>query len=291
MPRFNDVVYPSMLANLFSSSFVNKIISNEHVPYMRGVFQQTRFHIPTGQNLSVKSALLKVFSYLSTNYRCEYVYKTAILKEVLLKRHDLVKSTYLTEFRSFNAKADIVILNGTSTVYEIKSDIDRLDRLLSQILAYQKVFDKVFVVSNEENFSKILSIVPRSIGLIILQPDLTISTRREATSNINHLDKRIMFDSLRKNEYFEIIRKEFGKTPNVPSTRIHSFCKNLFDSLPNVKAQHIFVETLKRRGLSPEQVNLVNASNLALKCLLTEKNYSPENCRFIKFGLNQKLLN
>ena len=51
-------------------------------------------------------------------------------------------STLINEFRVCNSKADIAIINGKSTVYEIKSKYDSLDRLESQIADYKKVFDK-----------------------------------------------------------------------------------------------------------------------------------------------------
>ncbi len=208
-----------------------------------------------------------------------------------------MEASYLTEFRSFNAKADIVIVNGTSIVYEIKSDIDRLDRLCSQTTAYQQIFDKVVIVSNQENISKIKEIVPPNIGIISLHPNMHIEITCilrcfvRLRPNVPLLNKELLFDCLRKPEYLSIIQTAFGKIPSVPSTRIHSACKRLFTTLSNEEAHAQFTTVLKQRQFSKEQINLVNKVDKVLKCLLADKIYSTKACKLIKFGLDQKLIN
>src|SRR5215216_2008453 len=65
--------------------------------------------------------------------RDEYIYKAALTHRVLMGRHSLRTACMLSEFRVGRSKADIVILNGTTTVYEIKSERDSLSRLERQI--------------------------------------------------------------------------------------------------------------------------------------------------------------
>lgn len=288
MSIHTQVKNPSLLSSLFSTSFVDKLVADKHIEHITGVFKQTGFITRIQEDATVNDSLKKAFDYLNKHYRCEYVFKTAVLNEVLLKRHDF-DSVFLTEFRALNAKADIVILNGTSTVYEIKSDIDSLDRLPGQLAAYQKIFDKVFVVSNEKNKEGIRKIVGPKIGILILNPDLTISTEREARSNRATLNKAVMFDCLRKNEYLAIIEQAFGYVPKVPGTVIHSYCRKLFCSLSNRTAHSYFLNALKIRQLSGEQIKFVRKTNLHFRCILTEKIYSPKACELIKFGLSKKI--
>jgi hypothetical protein len=253
--------------------------------------EQTGFDALLRRKQSVKGILSNVFHYLNEHYRCEYVFKSAIFNEVLLKHHSLVETGYLTEFRSSNAKADVVILNGTSIVYEIKSDIDRLDRLCSQTIAYQQIFDKVVVVSKPENASKISLLIPSTIGIVTLSPDLQIQTVREPTSNIDNLNRAWLFDCLRKPEYLSIIKTVFGEIPQVPGTRIHSACKQLFVSLSNEQAHFNFVSSLKQRQFPKDQILLVGKASKELKCLLAEKIYSSKECELINFALDQSLIN
>ncbi|MGN6494601.1 MAG: sce7726 family protein [Agriterribacter sp.] len=291
MAKRVEIKYPSLLADLFSSSFVQKIIENTHIPHLSGILQQTGFIHSIRPNSTTKSILKKVFYYLNDNYRCEYVYKTAILTEILLKDHSIEDTSYLTEFRAFNTKADVVLLNGTSVVYEIKSDLDNLERLSAQTSTYKKIFDKVFVISNWGNISRIKDIVDEGVGIASLNTDFSIKTFREAASNLDRLDRGLMFDCLRKPEYLSIIETYYGKSPNVPGTQIHSACKSLFTAIPLVLAHNYFVQTLKNRKLCNDQINLVRFVDKAFKCLVTEKNYSSKDCKLIKFGLSQVLIN
>src|SRR3546814_5194136 len=57
-------------------------------------------------------------------HRDEYIYRAAISHKVLMGTHSLRTASMLNEFRAGSCKADLVILNGTATVYEIKSERD-----------------------------------------------------------------------------------------------------------------------------------------------------------------------
>src|SRR4029453_5364083 len=81
--------------------------------------------------------------------RDEYIYKAALTHRVLLGKHSLKTASMLTEFRAGDCKADISILNGTTTVFEIKSERDSLTRLARQIENYKRVFASVFVIGGE----------------------------------------------------------------------------------------------------------------------------------------------
>ncbi|MBC8060944.1 MAG: sce7726 family protein, partial [Clostridiaceae bacterium] len=52
-------------------------------------------------------------------------------------------------------KADFILINGSAVVYEIKTELDTLDRLDSQIENYYKAFTKVCVITSESNYNKV----------------------------------------------------------------------------------------------------------------------------------------
>jgi hypothetical protein len=58
------------------------------------------------------------------------------------KQHDLI----VEEFGCNSARTDIAVINGSLHAFEIKSDSDSLDRLPSQIEAYQGVFEYITLV-------------------------------------------------------------------------------------------------------------------------------------------------
>jgi len=289
MPTKKEIKYPSLLSNLFSSAFTDRVIANAHTCYLQGIFKQTGFDQYMPARATVSYALQKAFNYLATHYRGEYVFKTAIFKEALIQHHGLKSTCFLTEFRSANAKADILLLNGTSIAYEIKSDIDRLDRLGNQTAVYQYIFDKVIIVSSIEHLTKVIQLVPLSVGISVLAKNSNIVPVRHPTSNVPYLKKDLMFDCLRKPEYLSLIQSVFHSIPDVPSTRIHTACKSLFCSLSNEEAHHHFVTVLKRRQFSQDQMQLIRSTRHALQCLLADKIYSPKECELLKFGLTQQL--
>ena len=50
------------------------------------------------------------------------------------------------------------MINGKGVVYEIKTELDNLERLNSQIEDYYKAFTNVVIVTYEENIEKFLTL-------------------------------------------------------------------------------------------------------------------------------------
>ncbi|MBL7149227.1 MAG: sce7726 family protein [Candidatus Cloacimonetes bacterium] len=188
-----------------------------------------------------------VFSEFSKKYRNDLFYRNLIATKIFLSRHSLDKSVLINELRIGKSKADLVILNGSSTAYEIKSDVDNLDKLDKQLQDYLRVFDFTYVVIAEENATKLVSILPAKVGLISLTPKNTFKTIIKATSNKDYVDPDTIFRSLRINEYKSIIKKEFKFIPDVPNTRIFFECNKLFCELSPQTAHNEFVKVIKKR--------------------------------------------
>src|SRR3546814_17075413 len=94
--------------------------------------------------------------------------------------HSLRTASMLNEFRAGSCKADLVILNGTATVYEIKSERDSLARLANQIENYKRVFAKVNVIASEGHVEGVLTTVTDDVGVRCLSKRYRITTIREA---------------------------------------------------------------------------------------------------------------
>lgn len=65
------------------------------------------------------------------------------------------------------SRADIVALYDFPHSFEIKSDIDRLDRLPSQVAFYDFTFKKNTVITTERFINKVLAIVPVHWGVTL----------------------------------------------------------------------------------------------------------------------------
>jgi hypothetical protein len=64
-------------------------------------------------------------------------------------------------------RADIAVINGHFTGYEIKSDNDSLRRLPEQIDVYSAVFDRASVIVAEKHACAVKSLIPGWWGLIL----------------------------------------------------------------------------------------------------------------------------
>ena len=62
--------------------------------------------------------------------------------------------------------ADIAVINGRMTGYEIKSDRDTLDRLAKQIAGYNRIFDYAAVVATDRHLPQALRMLPLWWGII-----------------------------------------------------------------------------------------------------------------------------
>lgn len=67
------------------------------------------------------------------------------------------------------ARADVALVNGHLEGFEIKADRDTLDRLPAQVAAYDKVFDRAWVVTTKAHLDAVRALVPRNWGLLLAQ--------------------------------------------------------------------------------------------------------------------------
>ncbi len=184
-------------------------------------------------------------------HRDEYIYRAAISQKVLMGTHSLRTASMLNEFRAGQCKADLVILNGTAAVYEIKSERDSLARLANQVKNYKRVFAKVNVIASEGHIEGILSTVPEDVGVMCLSKRYRVRTVREAVDCPERICPVTVFESLRTAEAAAILGAMGVTVPQVPNTQRHAAMRGMFTSLDPVALHIEMVRTLKRtRDLS-----------------------------------------
>ena len=184
--------------------------------------------------------------------RDEYVYKAALTHKVLLGTHSLKSACMLNEFRVGECKADLAILNGTATVYEIKSERDSLGRLKKQVETYGRVFARVFVIAGENHVDAVIASTPSSVGVMRLSKRQQITTIREAEDRPDRICPATVFESIRSTEASQILERLGVATPDVPNTMRHAELRKLFVRLDPLDVHTEMVRTLKRtRDLAP----------------------------------------
>ncbi|HVJ52276.1 MAG TPA: sce7726 family protein [Aliidongia sp.] len=184
--------------------------------------------------------------------RDEYIYRSAVTKKILMGKHTLHTASMLNEFRAGSCKADLVILNGTATVYEIKSERDSLARLVNQVENYKRVFASVNVIVSENHIENVRQVVPDDVGILCLSKRHRISVMRDALDYPERICPVTVFASLRSAEATAILKALGVAIPTLPNTQRHGALRKLFADLEPVALHREFVRTLKRtRSLAP----------------------------------------
>ena len=199
----------------------------------------------------------EIYRLLSENYRNEYVYKNTILNS-LIRDKKLTQNTsvVLNEFKVGKSIADLVFINGENRVFEIKTELDSPERLKTQILDYQKVFSEIYIVTHWTLKDKYLSFLNQlypNVGLCVLDENFTIEYVKNAVLCNNFLDSETLFKLLRKHEYCNLLKQNFGFLPSVPNTIFFKECLNLINTISPQVFQKLVFKELKNRHLKEEK--------------------------------------
>lgn len=243
----------SAMTRLFSSAVFREMARKGRSPLFSRLVGLTNIADRCSGNATVGEAFDTAFGVLKTaGRRDEYIYRSALTHNVLMGTHSLNTACMLTEFRAGSCKADLVILNGTATVYEIKSERDSLVRLANQVENYKRVFAKVFVIASEDHVAGVLDTVPQDIGVMMLAARYRISTVREAEDRPERICPASVFESLRATEAAAILKSLSIGVPDVPNTQRHTAMRALFADLDPIAIHSAMVKTMKRtRDLAP----------------------------------------
>ena len=238
----------SALSRLFSSGVFREMARKGRSPLFARLFAETGLlgHEAQARG-TVSSAFDAAFAVLrKAGSRDEYVYRAALTHNILLGRHSLNTASMLTEFRAGACKADLAILNGTGTVYEIKSERDSLARLANQVANYRKVFAKVYVIAGEAHVQDVIDITPLDVGVLSLVRWDRIQTVREAVERPDLVCPVTIFESLRVAEARAILRHLNVSVPDVPNTMLWAAMRQEFAKLAPDDVHREMVCTLKK---------------------------------------------
>lgn len=112
---------------------------------------------------------MNIREVLNNTIRSGYLNET-VVKSSFVERFCFTKSSKknitMFELKANSSRADLCTINGSSTVYEIKTEYDTFFRLKNQLIDYQQLFDYVYVIVPEKNIGKITAFISKEIGII-----------------------------------------------------------------------------------------------------------------------------
>lgn len=148
------------------------------------------------------------FEALRATRRSEYVYKNDVVSRLVFGRHKPTSAAAALEFGVGSSKADVVVVNGTTTVYEIKTDYDSFARLDSQQRDYAEFAEHVYVVVSPQRGQAALDAVPHHVGVIALSRSGRMSTVRSAEGGLERIKPTRLFQALRSGERAAVLEAE-----------------------------------------------------------------------------------
>lgn len=247
---------PSILSatsRLFSSAVVRDLATKGRSALFARLAREAELALTPRPSATVGDLFEDAFAVLRLGAsRDEYVYKAVLTHKVLLGKHSLRTACMLNEFRTGSCKADLVILNGTATVYEIKSERDSLSRLERQLEAYRRVFPSVFVIAGENHVAAVMDLVGSDDGILQLSRRHQIAVVKPAVDRPDRLNPVSIFETLRTDEAKALLAEIGVEVPDVPNTRLHGVLRERFEVLDPITAHSGMIRVLKRkRDLRP----------------------------------------
>lgn len=227
--------------------------------------------------------LRKSYSQISKSYRSEYVYKNELIK-LLLEKYGTRNSVYFSEFRVGNSIADMVMFNGESKAFEIKTEYDTPRRLDKQMEDYKRFFDKCYVVIPETKLSEYKDIIASTTGIITLRRDngRIILEEVKAAQQNNRFDSDALMSCLRTNEYKNIASSLGASLDGVAGCDMYTYCgKVIMQAEPN-KLRQLFLQEVKKRK---NNTALLRKYPVSVRQMMLSLNLSPNKAE----GLLKKL--
>ena len=192
--------------------------------------------------------LRKLYSLISKHYRCEYVYKNELIK-LLLTKYGTRNSVYFSEFRVGNSIADMVMFNGESKAFEIKTEYDTPRRLYKQIDDYKCFFDKCYIIIPEDKIDEYRDIVESTTGIIAMSRNnghIILKEIRSAEQN-ERFESEALMSCLRTEEYKNIVLSLGESLEGVAGYDMYKYCYQVISRANPNELRELFLREIKKR--------------------------------------------
>lgn len=261
------------LSKVYSRSVLRDFARFGRSDYFDAILEESDLVRKASDYRSLSEVYEFLYGIFADEYRFEYFYKNELIIKILLGKYSLNTAGALTEFRVNNAKVDLVILNGTTIAYEIKTELDNLNRLDRQLTAYAQIFEYVNVVLHESMLEKEEDINFPGVGVIAYTAHGTFREVKEAVSNGHAINSDALMFSLRKPEYCELFLSFFDHLPKVPNTRLFEEVQRRLRTVSAADLQKRMVDVLTKRSNQNIDIPWIKALPNSLKCIGLNANF------------------
>ena len=274
-------------SSIFSSTSFFKLLQNDDYSFINTKIE--RYDLgKIGKNINTYHDYIQyAYRELRKQYKNEYVYKNTFINNMLLNKYGVKDTIAINEFRVGNSIADIVMFNGTSKAFEIKTELDSNKRLSGQLADYTKIFNECYIITHESLSEKYL-LEDDHIGIIeLIDHPKSVTMREVRTAKENYsIDSDTLICSLRTLEYKNIIKKYYGELPEMNSFNMFETCKGLMKHIPYENLHQLFIEELKMRK---SNTNIINTFCNELRQLCLAMNIDADLYQELNSKLRKKI--
>ncbi|KRK50532.1 sce7726 family protein [Companilactobacillus kimchii] len=277
-----------LLNKIFTVNSLRKAVNNKNGDLYKETINS--LSISNGEIKTNLDAIKNMYKYMYKSHRNEYFYKNTLINKILLGRHSVRTSTAIRELPISNNILDLLIINGIGQVYEIKTGLDNLNRLKDQLNAYYMAFSYCNVVtdlSHLDDLKELLSDTPT--GIILLTSRGTLHVEKSPSEYNDKLNSQEIFRILRKSEFENIIKKNFGYLPKVGQSKYYQECFELFKTIEVKQTQKFMLDELKKRtSINQENYSYFKDIPKELKALVYFSDYKIKEYNVLQEFLNTK---
>lgn len=175
--------------------------------------------------------------------------RKVLLADLRQKYNDKDHNLIVEEFGCNAARTDVAVINGSLHAFEIKSDSDSLDRLPSQVQAYQGVFEFITLVCGWRLLDRARVTVPKWWGLQKAEcKDGTVVLRQLRAPKLNpEQDAIALAKMLWKTEGLACLRK-YGHKVVTSKHTADEVAKAVADNIPLATLSNEVRQAIKIRG-------------------------------------------
>ena len=275
--RTNDINRLRSYSSVFSSTSFFKIIKNGDLSFIEARINRYDLdYLMSGKFYTYMDYIKYIYRELAQNYRNEYYYKNTFINSILLKHYGIKDTIAINEFRVGSSVADLVLFNGSSKAFEIKTELDSSKRLKGQVADYRKIFEECYIVTEESLIEKYAK-EDHSVGIIALRKtnrSVKMYEWRGAERNAT-IDAETLMRCLRTKEYKNIVKAFYGDLPEMNSFNMFNICSEMIKAIPHQELSVLFLNQLKKRKSSTFFLETFHKElrQLALAMNLEQKKY------------------
>ncbi len=274
-------------STIFSRSSFTKLLHHDDYSFINAKIE--RYDLSkVGKNINTYYDYIQyIYRELRKQYRNEYIYKNTFITDWLLSKYGVKNTIAINEFSVGNSIADLVMFNGTSKAFEIKTELDTDKRLSGQLADYTRIFKECYIITHESLVNKYLR-EEINIGIIALKErpkSVSLHLIRPATEN-KTIDVDTLIHCLRTSEYKGIVKKYYEELPEMNSFNMFETCKGLMKFIPEDQLHDLFIEELKKRK---SNTNIINLFSIELRQMCLALNIDLNLYRELDYKLSQKI--